>query len=189
MSTGRFAPAPGIRVLMLLAAYAPLLVLMAVLDSFGIPALRWVLGGTAALAVLATALFFTVGLRGRNAESETVVEARPREGEALRFFASYVVPFFVTQSAAPTHQVALGLYVLVIAVLYLQGDMYFANPLLGLFGYRVFELRRPDGGYLVVLSRSWHLAPGQRVALVPLGGYVFVHRRARARPDAPQGER
>lgn len=175
--TAAFRPSLPVRLVLLAAAYAPLLLLLAVLDSFGITWLRWALVGLSIVGVLGTVLFLRVAVARRNAVPELVWEARPREGEALKFFASYVVPFFVTQSAAPTVRWGLALYIVIIAVLYVQADMYFSNPLLGLLGYRVFELTRQDGGFLLVISREWHLAPRQLIRLAPLGGYIHFQVR------------
>lgn len=188
-----FQPSPGVRLLMLVAAYAPLLVLIGVLDSFGVDdgttagrLARWAPAGVAAAGVLVTVAFVGAAVRRRASEPEVVFEARPREGEAVRFFATYVVPFFVLQAATPTHRWALLVYLALIAALYLQSEMFAANPVLALLGYRVFELNRSDGGFLLVLSRSRYLAPRQVLELVPLGGYVYAHRgvAAAARRDA-----
>lgn len=175
---------------MLAAAYAPLLTLLAVLDSFRIGWLRWLFLGLAALGVLSTVLFFSVAVRKRNATPEKIYAAKPREGEALKFFASYVVPFFITTTALPAARWGLLIYLVLIAVLYIQGDMYFSNPLLALLGFRVFELTRVDRGHLIVISREWHLAPTEVIRLVPLGGYVYVHVRDRPGSDRqlPAGE-
>lgn len=162
---------------MLSAAYSPLLVLLALLDSFRLDWLRWVLVGLAAAGVVGTLAFLTVAVPKRNSSPEQVFSARPREGEALKFFASYVVPFFVTATASGPARWGLLIYLLLIAALYLQGDMYFSNPLLAALGYRVFELGRADRGFLLVISRSWHLAPGETISLVPLGGYVYIEQR------------
>lgn len=183
---------------MLIAAYAPLLALMAVLDTFGLgasgsPLLRWMPAAVGLVGVVVTVAFVGAAVHRRAAEPEVVFEARPREGEAIRFFATYVVPFFILQAATPTHRWALIAYLVLIAALYLQSEMFAANPVLALLGYRVFELNRVDGGFLLVLTRSRYLAPREVLDVVPLGGYVHVHRRIRERPDpvaaaAPAGE-
>lgn len=161
---------------MLAAAYAPLLLLLAVLDSFRIGWLRWVLAAASVAGVLGTLLFLFVAIPRRNPQPEVLGRVKPREAEALKFFASYVVPFFVTATAPQAARWGLLIYLLMIAVLYLQADLYYSNPLLALLGYRVFEADRDDRGFLLVISRAWHLAPGQTRQLVPLGGYVHIDR-------------
>jgi hypothetical protein len=187
MAASAFRPSVLARVVMLASAYAPLLILLALLNSFGLPWLRWALLALAVLGIAGTVLFLTVAIPRRNATVEQVYAARPREGEALKFFASYVVPFFVTATAAPAARWALLIYLILISVLYLQGDMYFSNPLLAALGYRIFELTRLDRGFLLVISRAWHLAPGENVELVPLGGYIYLQQhRPSSRPAEPE---
>jgi hypothetical protein len=180
-----FRPSLPVRLLMLAAAYAPLLILLAVLNSFSLTWLRWALPAVALVGVACTAFVLGVAIPGRNATVEEIFSAKPREGEALKFFASYVVPFFVTATAAAPARWGLLVYLLLIAVLYVQGDLYFSNPVLAALGYRIFELTRADRGFLLVISRAWYLAPGERIALVPLGGYVYLHRRRTHQPSTP----
>ncbi len=179
MRTTAFRPSLLVRLGMLAAAYSPLLLLLAVLDSFGIDWLRWVLVGFSAAGVVGTLLFLFVAVPRRNATPEVLTKAKPRDAEALKFFASYVVPFFVTTSAPPAARWGLLIYLSMIAVLYIQSDLYYSNPLLALLGYRVFEAERTDGGFVLLITRSWHLAPEQRRDLVPLGGYVHFDRSTR----------
>lgn len=186
MRSPAFRPSLPVRVIMLSAAYAPLLVLLAVLDSFRVGWLRWALVAVAVAGVVGTLLFLRVAVPRRNSSVERVYSAKPREGEALKFFASYVVPFFVTATAAAPARWGLLIYLVMIALLYLQGDMYFSNPVLAALGYRIYELVRSDRGFLLVISRAWHLAPGELVSLVPLGGYIHIHLD-RPRPTAAQG--
>ncbi len=192
MKGSAFRPSWPVRVIMLSAAYAPLLVLLAVLDSFRVAWLRWVLVGLAVAGVTGTALFLAVAIPRRNATVERVHSAKPREGEALKFFATYVVPFFVTATAPAPARWGLGIYLIMITLLYLQGDLYFSNPLLAALGFRIFELVRSDQGFLLVISRAWHLSPGEIISLVPLGGYLFVQqsgpRRRLIRPAPAQEE-
>ena len=187
MRSSTFRPSVPVRVMMLTSAYAPLLVLLAVLDSFGVQWLRWVFLALALVGIGVTVLFLKVAIPARNATVERIYTAKPREGEALKFFASYVVPFFVTATAQPAARWGLLIYLVMISALYLQGDMYFSNPVLAALGYRIFELTREDRGFLLVISRSWHLAPDESVSLVPLGGYIYVqqHRQRIPPPTLP----
>jgi hypothetical protein len=165
-----------VRAAMLLSSYAPLLILMAVLGTW--PS-WWVRGSFLVLAGIGTAvigLFLRYATRGRNPVPYTVYSAKPREGEALKFFASYVVPFFVAITAPSGARWGLLVYLGLLALLYLRGDLYFTNPLIALYGYRVFELTGQDRSFRLVLSKRWHLAPGTSLLLVPLGGYVYVEK-------------
>lgn len=182
MRSPAFRPSLPVRVIMLSAAYSPLLLLLALLDSFRLDWLRWVFVALAVAGVLGTVLFLAVAIPRRNGSPEQVYSVKPREGEALKFFASYVVPFFVTATASGSVRWGLLIYLSMIGVLYLQGDLYFSNPLLAALGYRVFELGRADRGFLLVISRSWYLAPGENILLVPLGGYIYIQQR----PPGPE---
>lgn len=133
--------------------------------------------GLALISFVVTAAFFELVIGTRNPTPEKIATVHPRDAEALRFFASYVVPFFVTSSAASNVRWGLLIYLILIAILYLQSDLYYSNPLVALLGYRVFEMTRSDGGFMLVLSRRRHFVPGEVVKLISLGGWVAIHRR------------
>jgi hypothetical protein len=177
-----FRPSIFVRVAMLMSSYAPLLVLMAVLGTW--PS-WWIRGTFLALAVIGVGViwvFLRYVTTRRNPLPYTVYQAKPREGEALKFFASYVVPFFVAITAPTAARWGLLVYLSLLALLYLRGDLYFTNPLIALYGYRVFELTGADRSFRLVLSRRWHLAPSTPLLLVPLGGYDYVET-----PDDARG--
>lgn len=186
VSTAAFRPSLAVRLIMLAAAYAPLLVLLAVLNSFQTSWLRWVFAGVAAASVLLAVLFLLVAVPKRASAPELLTSVKPRDAEALKFFASYVVPFFVTTTAPPEARAGLVVYLVLIGLFYLQADLYYANPLMALLGYRVFDASRPDGGVLILLSRAWHIAPNTVRRVTSLGGYIYLDRGAPAAAEEAQ---
>jgi hypothetical protein len=77
-----FRPSLAARLTMLAASYAPLLALLALLNSFKIQWLRWAFIGVAAASVVGTVWFFTIAIRSVAATAEPLSEVKPREGEA-----------------------------------------------------------------------------------------------------------
>lgn len=159
---------------MLMSSYAPLLLLMAVLGTWPSWRIRGTLLALAVLSVAAIWAFLRYLTTGRNPVPSIVYQAKPREGEALKFFASYVVPFFVAITAPSAARWGLLVYIALLTLLYLRGDLYFTNPLIALYGYRVFELTGEDRSFRLVLSKRWYLAPSTPLLLVPLGGYLYI---------------
>jgi len=167
---------------LLAGAYSPLMVLLAVLGIWDQRWLRVGLFSTGLISFLLCLYWLRVGVPRRAGVPEKIYRAKPREGEALKFFASYVIPFFIAVSASSVSRWGLLIYLAILLALYLQGDLYFTNPVIGLMGYRLFEVTRQDGGYLLVLTRQWQLTPDMVVRLVSLGGYVHVDVSSRELP-------
>ncbi|NGX08674.1 hypothetical protein UI24_16210 [Mycobacteroides franklinii] len=159
---------------MLVSSYAPLLVLLAVLGTWPSWWIRGALLITAALCCLLVWAFFRFAITNRSSRRYVVYQAKPREGEALKFFSSYVVPFFVAITAGPNAKWGLLVYLALLSLLYMRGDLYFTNPLIALFGYRVFELTGEDRTLRIVISKRWYMPPGIAIRLKSLGGYVYI---------------
>lgn len=172
---------------MLVSAYAPLLVLLAALGTWK----SWYVRGSfivlAIAGVAALWLFLHYGVGRRSQSRETIWQAKPRDGEALKFLASYVIPFFITTTAPPDARWGLVVYLVLLVALYLRGDLYFSNPVLALIGYRVYEITTEDRRYMLTLSKRVQLMPNQVVWLVSLGGYVFVEGERRSRQRTRNG--
>ncbi|WP_165688118.1 hypothetical protein [Mycobacteroides abscessus] len=157
-----------------MSSYAPLLVLLAVLGTWPC---WWVRGGfliAALICCVAVWAFFRFAVRSQSSRRYAVYQAKPREGEALKFFSSYVVPFFVAITAGSNARWGLLVYLILLSLLYIRGDLYFTNPLIALFGYRVFELTGEDRTLRIVISKRWHIQPGMAIRLISLGGYVYI---------------
>jgi len=175
-------PSLAVRLGLLAGAYSPLMVLLAVLGIWDQRWLRVGLFSAGLLSFLSCLYWLRVWVPRRAGIPEKIYRAKPREGEALKFFASYVIPFFIAVSASSASRWGLLVYLAILLALYLQGDLYFTNPVIGLMGYRLFQVSREDGGYLLVLTRQWQLTPDMVVRLVSLGGYVHVDVSSRELP-------
>ena len=182
MSKPGLRPSLAVRLGLLAGAYSPLMVLLAVLGIWDQRWLRVGLFSAGLLSFLSCLYWLRVWVPRRAGIPEKIYRAKPREGEALKFFASYVIPFFIAVSASSASRWGLLVYLAILLALYLQGDLYFTNPVIGLMGYRLFEVSREDGGYLLVLTRQWQLTPDMVVRLVSLGGYVHVDVSSRELP-------
>jgi hypothetical protein len=142
----------GAQLALFLSSYAPLFVVFALLDSFG---RGWPSVACVALAVVGVASAVTVFLASRRLAPQPleVATAQVRDGDALAYIATYLVPFSAITATTARERAALAVFVLLIAVLYIRAELFYVNPLLALAGYRLFQVVTPAGGSVVLLSR------------------------------------
>jgi hypothetical protein len=157
------------------SAYSPLLVLLAILRSFGSGAGVWVCLGLAAVGVALSMAFWRVALR-QPIQWQHATHSRPRDGEVLNFFVAYVVPFAAAPLDDARARTALIFFLLVLAVLYTRAGLYQVHPLLLLCGYHLYELDLTDGSTVMVLTSRPFLPQTQTLKVVPLMPNVFVER-------------
>ena len=154
------------------SSFSPLLVVFALLDSFGKGAATvvcWI------LAVLGPVLLYVVLRVARRLDGVPLVAAsnRRRDADVLAYVATYLIPFFAVNAVTLRSRLAVAVFIAVIALFYIRGEMYFLNPLLGAVGYRVFEVRTGDGSAVILITKRRHIADHACLRPVPLADYIY----------------
>jgi hypothetical protein len=155
-----------------LSSYAPLFGVFALLESFGS-------GWTPACILLAIAgpillgVVFVVVLVKVAPQALAVSTSATRDGDALAYVATYLVPFAAISVTTLREQLALGLFVILIAVLYVRAGLFYINPLLAIAGYRLFQVVTPGSATVVLIARRSYLPSGGSLQARRLSGYVY----------------
>jgi hypothetical protein len=164
---------PAAEFTLFLSSFAPLFVVFGVLESFGQGWPSYVCYGIA----LAASLVLTVALRiwKRLAVTRvTITRARHRDGDAIAYVATYVVPFAALGVNDWRSRLALLFFLALVAVLYVRAHLFYVNPLLSIFGYRLFELETSSGRVMLVLSKRKYLQTNSTIDVRTLSDYIFI---------------
>jgi hypothetical protein len=159
--------------LLFLSSYAPLFGVFALLDTFG----RGV--GTGICIVLAVVGFFIPlvvlpVVRRLSPQPLHVATAQIRDGDTLAYVATYLVPFAAVAANTGRERVALGLFFVVLAVLYVRNELFYVNPILALFGFRMFQVVSPSGASVVLLGKRSFLKANTTITARRLSEYVYL---------------
>ena len=163
------------RLILFLSSYIPLLLILLVLfwDNriVAVTAVAMTLVGLAGLI-----LFFGWSIPGREPTTLTPIDVRRADSEVMAYIVSYVMPFLALGFEELRQIVALAIFLMVIAIIYVNSGMIHINPILNLMGYRLYEVVTKDGATFAVLSRT-RLVRGERVSVVRVGDDLCVARR------------
>jgi hypothetical protein len=144
------------RLVLFVSSYAPLLALFAILDSFGQGWPSMVCAAAAAVSVLA--LWVVWALVGHSTGDWQALESsRNRDSDVMAFFVTYVVPFAAAQNADARTRIALAVFAVIVAALYVRSAIFYVHPLLLLAGYHVFEATTQAGIPITVITRRHFL--------------------------------
>lgn len=165
-----------VQLFLFLSSYSPLLGVFALLDTFGSGWPSLVCAIVAAVGVAATPLLILVD-RSTEPQELEVRTASPRDGDVLAYIATYLVPFASVELHTVRQELAIAVFMLLIATLYVRTQMFYINPLLAVAGYRVFQAETAAGGSIILLSRLRFVRPSSTVRAVRLSGYVWRERR------------
>ncbi len=159
-----------------LSSYSPLFAVFALLDSFGSGWPTRVCLGVAVVGLLLPVLIFLIARR-LAPQSLRVESSQIRDGDALAYIATYLVPFAAITATTARERGALGLFVFLIAELYVRSELFYINPLLALVGYRLFQVATPAGTSVVLLTRRRFLRSGIDLKARRLSDYVYWEDR------------
>lgn len=166
---------------LLASAFSPLLVALTLLVQ-PLPGPWW----NAALALLFALpiALLTLVLRAVGTlppERVAVRSATPKDVDLIAFMASYLVPIAVALFALDLPRlIAMAVLLLLLVVVYLGAELYYLNPLLACFGFRLYHVVDDGSGVTVaVLTRRRGLAAGGVVngQLLAPGIYIELGSR------------
>lgn len=164
------------RLILFLSAYAPLLALFAILDSFHRTWASWSCAAVAALSLLALLFFWRVARRVGDDRfpADRVVR---RDEDVVTFFVTYVVPFAVAPVDSDRVAFALLFFLALVGLLYLRGGVFRVHPVLLACGWHLFEVDTGDPtlGTVSCFSRRETLERGT-LSGKPLAPGLYVVR-------------
>ena len=164
------------RLVLFVSAYAPLLALFAILDSFGPGWPSMVCAAAAILGVLA--LWVVWALLRRSAGDWLALESsRNRDADVMAFFVTYVVPFAAAQDAGRRTRIALVVFAVVIAALYVRSAIFYVHPLLLLAGYHVFEATTRAGIPVILITRARYLRQRDTIWTTLVAPGVYLEKK------------
>lgn len=102
--------------------------------------------------------------------------------EHLTFLATYIIPLISFDFGSTRQMLVLGLLLIVMGVIYIKTDLFYANPSLALLGYFIYKA---DGGFkngdregIVIISRE-KLVSGQKVSYIKLDDRIYYAKGAK----------
>jgi hypothetical protein len=96
--------------------------------------------------------------------------------EHLTFLTTYIIPLICFNLTSERYLIALGLLLIVIGVIYVKTDKFYANPTLAILGFRLYSAvvtRRTGQTVKVVLISKDRLQDGSQIQFLELDNRVY----------------
>src|SRR4051794_6541686 len=126
-------PRLPVRILLFLSSYAPLLALFGVRQR-NCPIELVVLEAAAVISVVVLLVVVQV----QRGYSDTMVKIRawqPKDADTLGYIATYLIPLLSVNLGKFDDVLALGVFAVVLGIVYCNSSLLYTNPMLNLFGY------------------------------------------------------
>lgn len=131
-----------IRCVLFFCSYFPLTLIICILQYDQWP--WWVIapiGGVFGLgSLLFTALYFRWMRRKAYVEQKKVINFTTHDDAIMSYIASYLIPFVTFPLGGWKQGVTLGIFVLLLLVIYVRSNMIYVNPVLSFLGYHLYEV-------------------------------------------------
>lgn len=123
---------------------------------------------------------FEFSIAGNSGDSLQILECKSESYEHLTFLATYIIPFFGFNFDSIFRLLAYLLLLVVIGIIFIRTDKYYANPTLAIFGYKLYKVNLTDSlnhyDSIIVITKS-DLKAGQNVAYQFISGTVCIVRK------------
>jgi hypothetical protein len=139
---------------------------------------------TISLALLLYASYaykkFEFDLKGAGNIPFEIIKIEGINYEHLTFLATYVVPLISFDFNSGRQMIVLSLLLIVMGIIYIKTDLFYANPSLALLGFHIF---RADGSFkngnrngIILISRE-RLLQDQKVSYIQLDEKIYYCKR------------
>lgn len=161
-----------VQILLFLSSYFPLSVMLFLL-------LLSKHQTNAAIAVLSLGIVGLVGLSlylkiaaGLSSFEVKVARVTRKDGEAMSYIVTYLLPFLSVPLDDVLSVVNLLIFLIVLAILYVNSEMLHINPMLNLSGYHIYEVEVGDATKSLI-ARS-RIFPGAKISVVESGEQILL---------------
>jgi hypothetical protein len=169
-------PSVPTRVLLFLSSYAPLFLIIAMRGWSGS---RYLAGGLAVVALLSVVVLFIFirNARKLTADKITVDSVISRDGDAMSYIVTYLLPFLAVKLSDVTDVASLGVVLFVIAILYVNSNMIYTNPALNIAGYHIFEIQDAEAKTMALICKRAYVRTGSEIDVISIGDYVLLEKK------------
>lgn len=125
---------------------------------------------------------FEFDLRGATDIPFEVKKIESINYEHLTFLATYIIPLISFDFESTRQMIVLGSLLVVMGVIYIKTDLFYANPSLALLGFHIYKV---DGDFkngnrddIVVISRE-KIILGQKISYIKLDDRIYYAKGAK----------
>lgn len=170
-----------VKISLFLSSYIPLWLAMAVkighvtipVESFHVPILSLIFLSLSIMSATVLILVFKVS-KDKEPTFKTINSYKGREDLLTSYLVPYIFPFIGLNYGEVSSWVIFGIFFVILAAIQIPSNHLYVNPILSLFGYRLYELEGDEmEKSILVAARKKDISDGQ-LKVVELGSSVYL---------------
>lgn len=162
-----------IKLILFLSSYSPVFFIFTIQNPFKETYVRWILFGIGILSILA--LFFV--LKNTNSNSghfAKVNEINSKDGEAMSYIVTYLVPFLGLNFSDIKTTGSLLILFGVLAILYVNSNLIYTNPILNLFSYHIYEIQIDNSKTIMLITKKNQIMINETIEIKQLDNNIYT---------------
>ncbi|MEM3858330.1 MAG: hypothetical protein QW478_02855 [Candidatus Micrarchaeaceae archaeon] len=112
--------------------------------------------------------------KGWTKKTLTVKKSINRTSDALNYIIAYIIAFLGFQFDKWQDWVALIILLTTIFFIYIHSNLIFVNPLLNIWGYKIYDVEVMERGHLVVITKKSILKEDEKIQLKSLSDNIYL---------------
>lgn len=161
-----------IRLLMFCSSYVPLILIFSIrnYDNY-----RYFTISGIIVSILLTIILLLVMIVFRQLGRATITLSKInyKSSDLFPYMFSYVLPFLNLNLGSYMDLITIGIFFIMLAAIYINSNMIHINPMLSLFGYKIFEVIDTNNNAFVLITREQKLPVGITIDVRNLGSNVI----------------
>lgn len=123
---------------------------------------------------------FDYRLNGSKKIPSLVTKVEDYNYEHLTFLTTYIIPLICFNLASTRYVVALGILLIVIGVIYVRTDKFYANPTLAVLGYKLYKIdlktRSGEKSNIILITKD-RISSDDQIHTLALDEKVYYARK------------
>jgi hypothetical protein len=105
---------------------------------------------------------------------EKIAKVERKDTEVIAYLFTYIFPFLQLNFTDVINLISLGIFFVILGIIYINSSMICINPTLSLIGYHLYEIENSEGNSHMLLSRNKRVVKNTELTVVTLGEDIIV---------------
>jgi len=97
--------------------------------------------------------------------------------EHLTFISTYIIPLMAFKLDTTRDLIILAFTIVFMGIIYIKANLYYLNPILLLFGYKIFKAEKADGTECILLTQESNLSLISELKYIDLGRNIHFVKK------------
>jgi len=161
------------RLLLFFSSYIPLIIIFSI-RCFDINRVLSISGFIVSLVLFLILVYIMFVLRKLSVVNLTVKKVSVKSSDLLAYMFSYILPFLGLHLDNPLEVISVIIFFSMLAIVYVNSNMIYINPMLSILGYRIYEVTDANDNVYVLITKQKSIIVGTELNARRIGGNVLL---------------